>query len=137
MIRGDADHAQTHMRLTILAALAGAVLLTGCGSDDSVSDGASTTAKAAPAAAEQTTTIRIADFKYDPSPASVKAGEKITITNEDEAPHTVTDDGTTKAFDSGDIKGKTTDSITFAKAGTYSYICEFHPFMKGSITVTK
>ena len=122
------------MRNAIIAALLGTALLAGCGDDGSGAAG--TTAKPTSAAAKPTTTIRIVDFTYDPSTASIKVGEKITIGNEDKAPHTITDDGATKAFDSGTIKGKTTGSITFAKAGTYSYVCEFHPFMKGQITVT-
>ncbi len=123
------------MRHAILAALLGTALLAGCGDDDS--GGAGMTTKAESAAAERTDTIRIVDFTYDPSPASVEAGQRITIPNADAAPHTLTDAASARAFDSGTIKGKTTGSITFAKAGTYSYVCEFHPFMKGEITVTR
>ncbi len=58
--------------------------------------------------------------------------------NADAAPHTITDAASgKKAFDSGTIKGKSTGSVTFDKPGTYSYICEFHPFMKGELTVRK
>lgn len=128
------------MRHAILAALAGTALLAGCGGDD---DGAAapktTTTTVAPSsgAAEQTDTIKIVDFIYDPAAATVRAGQKISVPNADAAPHTITDAGSGKAFDSGTIKGKATGSVTFDKPGTYSYICEFHPFMKGKITVTK
>ena len=123
------------MRLAILAVLLGTALLAGCGDDDSGGPAMST--KTTTAAAERTDTIRIADFKYDPSPASARAGQRITIPNADAAPHTLTDAASARAFDSGTIKGKTSGSITFATAGTYSYVCEFHPFMKGEITVTR
>ena len=99
---------------------------------------APSTPAAKPAAAGKTTTaIKIVDFVYDPTPATVKVGQKIAISNADDAPHTITDGGSGKVFDSGTIKGKATGSLTIAKVGTYAYICEFHPFMKGEITVTK
>jgi plastocyanin len=121
-------------------ALAVTALLAGCGGDD---DGAAapetTTTTVAPSsgAVEQTDTIKIVDFVYDPATATVRAGQKVSVPNADAAPHTITDGGSGKAFDSGTIKGKATGSVTFDKPGTYSYICEFHPFMKGEITVTK
>ena len=57
--------------------------------------------------------------------------------NADAAPHTITDEGSGKAFDSGTIKGKASGSFTVDTPGTYKYICEFHPFMKGELMVTK
>src|SRR5688572_18127798 len=104
------------MRYTILAALVAAALLAGCGSDDETAAGGGTT-----------TTIRIQDFTYDPNPATVKAGVRISLPNEDRAPHTLTDTAKPRAFDSGSIGGMQTGSITFAKAGTYQAFCELHP----------
>ena len=128
------------MRLPITAALLAAALLAGCGDDKTTEATQQTTEAAKPAsdgATESTSAIKIVDFVYDPAAATVKAGEKISIPNADAAPHTITDTGSGKAFDSGTIKGKATGSLTIDKAGTYAYICEFHPFMKGKITVTK
>ena len=133
MIRAASDHDEAPMRHPTLAALLGMALLAGCGSEDD-SPAAS---PSRPAAATSATTIKIADFVYDPNPATVKAGARISIPNADAAPHTITDDGAGKAFDSGTIKGKATGTLTIGRPGTYSYICEFHPFMKGKITVTK
>lgn len=117
------------MRHALIAALLGAALLVGCGDDD---EGA-----AAPAgAAAATTKIEIKDFKYSPTPATVKAGATVTVPNADNAPHTLTDKGSGRAFDSGTIKGDESGSVTFTKPGTYAYFCEFHPYMKGSVTVT-
>jgi len=122
------------MRHTILGALVGAALLAGCGGDEKTT---AATKPASDAPTEPTKAIKIVDFVYDPTPATVRAGQKISVPNADAAPHTITDGGSSKAFDSGTIKGKATGSVTIDKPGTYAYICEFHPFMKGEITVTK
>ena len=123
----------SRMGAALVAALLALGPLSGCG--EGGDDSAAT--PQAGSAATTTATIKIADFVYDPTPATVKAGEKIAIPNADAAPHTITDSGSGNAFDSGTIKGKATGSLTIAKPGTYAYICEFHPFMKGEITVTK
>jgi len=120
------------MRHTILAALAAAALLAGCGGDDTTSKAGTA---AAPAAAVATDTITIKDFLYDPDPVTVKAGQKITIVNEDSAPHTVTEKGSSPAFDSDTVKGGASGSVTFEKPGTYEYYCVFHATMNGSVTV--
>jgi plastocyanin len=127
------------MRQTILAALLATTLLAGCGGgdDDTPAPAATTPAAATGAAAARTDTIKIANFVYDPTPATVRAGQPIAIANADAAPHTITAAAGDKPFDSGTIKGKARGSVTIDEPGTYSYICEFHPFMKGEITVTK
>jgi plastocyanin len=123
------------MRHALLLALLAAGLMAGCGEDDSAS---STTAPPAAAdTADSTDTIKIVDFVYAPTPATVQVGRKVSIPNADAAPHTITDAGPGKAFDSGTIDGKATGTVTFDKTGTYAYVCEFHPFMKGEVTVTR
>jgi plastocyanin len=69
-----------------------------------------------------------------PSQLSVKVGAKVTFTNNDTAAHTASASDNT-AFDTGGIaKGKQA-TVTLKKAGSYPYICQFHPFMKGTIVV--
>ena len=65
----------------------------------------------------------------------MKAGTKITVSNADSAPHTVTDEGAARSFDSGTIRGMQAGSVTFTKPGTFKYYCEFHATMKGTVTV--
>lgn len=113
-------------RHALLAALLGAALLAGCGDDDD---------PAAPPAGAGTDTIRIAEFLYNPDPATVKADMKISVPNADDAPHTLTEEGGSPSFDSGTITGKATGSVTFTTPGTFTYYCEFHPTMKGTVTV--
>lgn len=107
-----------------MTALAGAAVLAGCG-DASEKQGS----------AAVTDTIAIEEFKYSPTPATVKAGQKVRVVNADDAPHTLTDRARERAFDSGTIKGDESGAVTFDKAGTFDYFCEFHPYMKGKVTV--
>jgi plastocyanin len=120
------------MRHALIAALLGATVLAGCGSDSTSAPSSATPASDAAA----TTSIAIKQFKYSPTPATVKAGRRISVSNGDSAPHTLTDRATGRAFDSGTVNGGETGSVTFSKPGTYAYFCEFHPYMKGSVTVT-
>ena len=117
------------MRHALPAALLAAALLAGCGGDDA-SDGAATSGP-------PSTSIRIADFTFEPDPVTVQAGARIAISNADRAPHTVTEAGQSPSFDSGTIKGGERRFVTFSKPGTFAYICVFHPTMKGTVTVTR
>jgi plastocyanin len=121
------------MRHAIAAALMGAALLASCG-DDGSSDGA---AKAPAGGTAATSKIDIKDFLYSPDTATVKVGAKVSVTNEDSAPHTLTDKAKPAAFDSDTIKQNQTRTVTFTKAGTFKYYCQFHPTMAGTITVTQ
>lgn len=68
----------------------------------------------------------------------VKKGTTVTWTNKDDAKHDVTPDMPTAEFKEGPLFGKgETYSMTFNVAGTYSYHCSPHPYMKGTIEVTE
>ncbi len=129
--------------LVACGVLAAGTVAAGCGSDDSDSTASaestatSTTSTEAPAsaggAAESTDTIDIADFEYDPETVAVEAGTEVTWTNSDDAAHTATaDDG---SFDTGDLDRGDSKSVTFDKAGSFTYYCRFHPFMKATVEV--
>jgi plastocyanin len=49
--------------------------------------------------------ISIKDFKYNPADLAVKVGEKVTVTNSDAAPHTVTARDGSLALPSGSRTG--------------------------------
>jgi LPXTG-motif cell wall-anchored protein len=70
-------------------------------------------------------------FRFSPSSLSVNTGDTVTWTNNGAEPHDVTGD----SLASGTLDSGQSYSHTFASAGTYSYICSIHPFMKGSVTV--
>jgi cytochrome c oxidase subunit II len=80
---------------------------------------------------------------FDPNTLTVKKGDKITVTNKDTVPHTVTsgtgptDPKSAKSFDTSIIEsGKTADVMTSnLAAGTYPYYCSIHPYMTGKLVV--
>lgn len=78
-------------------------------------------------------TVEIKGFAFSPNTITIKVGESVTFTNKDGVGHTATaDDG---SFDTGMIEQNESKSITFDKAGTYTYFCTPHPNMKGTIVV--
>jgi plastocyanin len=64
--------------------------------------------------------------------ANVTAGQEFTITNNDSATHTVTDDA--GSFDVS-VPGGGTATLTIPAAGTYKIHCKIHSSMHGTITV--
>jgi plastocyanin len=125
-----------------------ALSLAACGSDDSGSDStAGATAEqgeaTAPAEAETTPSgeaarsvkVEIVDFAYSPETVTVAAGGKVTWRNEDSAEHTVTlDDG---SFESGDLAEGKLKSESFKDPGSFTYHCEIHPEMTGTVEVVE
>ena len=109
----------------VLIAVTVAVALTAGG-------GAAAEQTAAPAQGGDTVTIK--GFKYMPKDLTVKAGTSVTFVNDDTAAHTASANES-GAFDTGGIDRGAKKSVTFDKPGTYAYICEFHPIMKGTVTV--
>lgn len=86
-------------------------------------------ARTASVAGDPAVTIR--DFSFGPSAVTIKVGDTITWTNHGPTDHTATGAG----FDTGILRAGQSSSHTFASAGTFSYHCTLHPFMKGTIAV--
>jgi amicyanin len=80
-------------------------------------------------------TVVIKDFKYTPASLSVAVGTKVTFINEDPTPHTATGTGSSASINSGNLNQNQRYTVTFSKAGTYSYSCTIHPYMKGTVVV--
>ncbi len=79
--------------------------------------------------------VKIVEFVYGPDPVTVQVGGKVIWQNEDTAPHTATaDDG---SFDTGTIEQGKIKSETFKQAGTFTYFCEIHPTMHGTVEVVE
>jgi plastocyanin len=96
----------------------------------------STESEAAPSgAAAKSEKVQIVEFTYEPDPVVVQAGGKVIWQNEDTAPHTATaDDG---SFDTGVIEKGKLGSATFKEPGTFTYFCEIHPTMHGTVEVVE
>jgi plastocyanin len=76
--------------------------------------------------------VGIADFAFTPTEVRVPVGGSVVWTNNDAQPHTATSAG---VFDSGSIQPQTSVTVDFPTAGTFAYICSFHPFMTGTVVV--
>jgi plastocyanin len=90
------------------------------------------------ASAQDSMTVSIQDFFFDPDQLTVAPGTTVTWVNEGQAPHTVTStDG--KELDSATLQPGDTYSFTFKDddAGeNYAYQCTIHPEMTASVTVS-
>jgi plastocyanin len=82
---------------------------------------------------ERSVKVEIVDFAYDPDPARVATGGKVIWQNRDSAPHTATADD--NSFDTGTLEEGKLKSETFKQAGTFTYFCEIHPDMRGTVEV--
>ena len=80
--------------------------------------------------------IEIKNFAFIPSTITIPKGTTVIWVQYDSAPHTVTS-SVGKGFDSGTLDPGDTFSWTFNDVGAFSYICSFHPNMKGTIIVTQ
>jgi plastocyanin len=76
--------------------------------------------------------VAISGFTFSPRTVTVNVGDTVTWTNSDAQAHTATS-GT--AWNTGDIAGGDSASITFQSAGTFDYICVIHPTMTGAVVV--
>jgi plastocyanin len=80
---------------------------------------------------------------FDPDTLTVKKGDRITVTNKDTLPHTVTsgagptDPNSAKQFDTSIIEAGATADIetTNINAGEYPFHCTVHPYMMGKLVV--
>lgn len=82
-------------------------------------------------AASQTVTID--NMKFNPAELNVHRGDRVTWTNKDLVPHTVTSlDG---LFDSKVIDPGKSWTYHVRKTGSLNYKCNLHPTMLGALTV--
>jgi plastocyanin len=120
------------LRAASLAIVTAALVAVSCSSDaePAAAPATETPATEAPSSGP---TIEIEGFAFstlDP----VAPGTEIAVSNVDGAQHTLTaDDG---SFNTGGLDGGATIAITAPDVpGTYSFVCNIHPSMTGSLTV--
>jgi amicyanin len=78
--------------------------------------------------------VDIVNFKFTPATLTIKAGTTVVWINKDSIAHTVN-------FSAGGVSSSVLNqnnqfTHTFTAAGSFAYICQIHPFMHGSVTVT-
>lgn len=84
-----------------------------------------------PAPAQSPYAVSMKDFAFSPATIKIPAGATVRWTNNDSVAHNVT----SKSFDSGNLDGGRSFSYTFTKAGSYDYVCTYHPGMSGTVVV--
>ena len=134
----------------VVVALVAVVALAGCGkiqnsygsagktTPPAAGGGATSPMASSPAAQAPATgnTVTIQNFAFVPQTLTVKAGTKVTWTNNDTTQHDVTSTNgpdvgaaTTSMFASGTLSQGDSFSFTFSKPGTYYYECTIHASM--------
>ena len=90
---------------------------------------------AARGAGGQKHTVSIDSGKFSPATLTIKAGDTVVWTNNDDHDHSISaGDG---SFKSGNLSGGQAFEHTFTKAGKYTYTCAYHPRERGTIIVTQ
>lgn len=79
--------------------------------------------------------MSISDYAYHPASITVALGAKVAFTNHDQTAHTTTSQR--RGFDTGTINPRHSAALTLNTPGTYTYYCQFHPFMHGTIIIER
>jgi plastocyanin len=122
-------------RIALVAAL---TLLAGCGGAERPAAAIAPPKAAAPTPAMTAQPVadvvaKIADFEYKPRTLRIAKGTRVTWKNVDTANHTVT--FARGPGDLGNISERGSRSARFPRAGTFAYVCEYHPSMHGKVIV--
>ncbi|WP_246217012.1 cupredoxin domain-containing protein [Paraburkholderia panacisoli] len=84
-------------------------------------------------AAPLTYQVVIEQMRFNPPTLTVKRGDRVEWVNKDLFAHTAS--SSAKAFDSGSIAPNASWSFVAGRAGSYPYLCNFHPTMRGTLNV--
>jgi plastocyanin len=128
----------TKLRISRLAQIAllaiASLAVSGC-SASNVSANGPTPALGSDAGAAAGTGVTIVNSTYMPKKLRTTVGTEVRFLNEDREPHTVTADDL--SFSSTILYRHHAFKHTFSKPGKYPYHCKIHPFMTGTVIVTK
>jgi len=121
----------------ILGAAALSAALASCGGEDAAAPEATPAPAAAPAStpapAGGSATISIKGFAFRPPSITVRRGTRVVWVDGDKSNHTVTFKGRTG--DLGNVDPGKRLSARFMESGTFRYVCEYHPGMRGRVVV--
>jgi amicyanin len=138
----------------LLAAAVPMLVLAACGSNSGSSTRASGSVSQPSASATTATTsngptatngvasggtvhVTIKALAFHPAAINVKVGDSVVWVNEDAPPHNVAWVSGPKFASSSKLATGAKFTLTFNQPGTIQYFCSIHPFMKGTIVVTK
>ena len=124
--------AMRRILLALCAVLALAAAGCGGGNDDG---GGSTATSSSSSASGGGVQIKMQNIQFSPKATTVKVGQKVTWTNDDNTDHNVTADSGAD-FKSKDFGNGATFDFTPDKAGTVKYECTIHPGMTATLNVT-
>lgn len=129
MIRGFRSAAPVFVAVLASSTL---MLVAGCSSNHGTASAGGSSAGVVSAGPD---TIVIKNFMFQPMTLTVSPNATVTVTNDDTVTHTITATGS-KPFDTGNVgPGKTVTFTAPASAGSYSYICDIHQYMQGTLIV--
>jgi plastocyanin len=124
------------MRRILLALCAVlALAAAGCGGGNDDGGGGSTATSSSSSASGGGVQIKMQNIQFSPEATTVKVGQKVTWTNDDNTDHNVTADSGAD-FKSKDFGNGATFEFTPDKAGTVKYECTIHPGMTATLNVT-
>jgi plastocyanin len=105
-----------------------ALVLAACGGDDGNGGGGGGGGGTA-------TSLSMVDNAFEPADLTVAAGSSLEVSNDGQAPHNITIEGTD--IDEDVDPGQSTSITIDAEAGEYTMFCEFHRAagMEGTVTV--
>jgi plastocyanin len=83
--------------------------------------------------AAESVTVRIDGMRFNPRNITVKPGTTVTWVHGSQMPHTIS--GNADGMRSGTLYNGQKYSHTFKATGRYSYVCDLHPSMTGSVVV--
>lgn len=84
-----------------------------------------------------TDVVKISDFAFTPANITVKKGDTVTWSNEDNVAHKIVESDDRDGPSSDELQKGDTYTFTFNDVGTFKYKCSIHPSMTGTVTVTE
>jgi plastocyanin len=98
------------------------------------SDGSAYTGSEAASAVVKIVDAQGVPGRFQPGDVTIKAGQVVQWDQESAGVHTVSGQG----FDSGPngLSQGQNFKFQFQRAGTFNYVCNFHPSMRGTVTVS-
>jgi len=89
---------------------------------------------AAVAAQPRVHRVVMANMRFGPVPAGIKAGDVIVWVNRDMVPHTAT--ARNGGFDV-DLPARQSRRMMVSRAGTFAFYCRYHPGMRGTLVAAR